>query len=1446
MGDITPRHGSENNSDGETDLSNNVTNDQTLPTGDISPVSSPSTIRIPSPTHSQDDAPEDLIKDPGIDSSNNVLLDTPDLRQRSVSFSLASSRRPSDDDVVPELKKFAAPNPYIARARSKVVIDEETLQKEVRDILSGRYVQYQIRGSICSAPGDINLSSEIGIHRKRSLFMKKIPFSQRFTKSKEPEVRSLKSFEIFKFSDRLDVLLMFIGLTAALGSGACYPVMLIIYKAVLNGLTNDNTMNTTSLVNRSSECKTDRVNVTTPVSPTDAMRDIINYYIILGFGSILLHYVSSATWLLASERQVRRIRFSLFRNILRQEMGWFDERNAGELSNRLVDDLDRIKDGIGEKIPDFITLFSQMISSLILSFVEGWKLSLVYMSLSPLIMITFHFTIKTIVSFTVKEVQAFASASAIAQEVLQNIRTVTAFHGQQKDEKRFANSLLKAKAIGVKKGLYMGICQGISNLINYSATALTLWYGLRLTQIDCENYSPGSVFVILFACMSATAGLSQLMPNIQSYAEATGSGIYVFDLIERCSMIDALSDSGDKPETIKGDIEFENITFTYPMRQDAPVLRKLSITIPSGKTMALVGSSGCGKSTAIQLIQRFYDPESGRILLDGRNITRLNVAWLRSHIGVVSQEPVLFTGSIEDNIRYGKPDATDEEVEAVAKMANAHDFIMALPENYKTPSGDKLSGGQKQRIAIARALLSDPKILLLDEATSALDNASERVVQDALDKAKDGRTTVVIAHRLSTIRNADLIVALENGQVKESGTHHELMKQKGLYYELVMAQHRKEEEKEKQETNSDSENDENETEAHGTWAQQVLANRRVSKQSMNSAGNSDGYNESADELSDNSSKTKKFSRLPFLLQIAKFNIPEWYWILLGALVSLGSGAVQPLYGYIFASLYSTVNEPDPREQERLIRVYAIICFFIGVGGGTAQFLTSFSFAKSGEALTMRMRTITFSAMIRQEISYFDQEENSVGALVTRLSSDASALKGLTGIRIGTIFQSISAALVGLILGFTTSWKLTLLNLSFSPIIFLSGKLRSQIKDTKGKNKVTFAEKGGQYATQAIEHIRTVVALHKENHFINLYEDAFNQEFKIKVKRIHLLALGDAISTSLSYFIQCASFGYGSKLMENGELGFNEVYRVFCVISLSMLAVNRSLRMVPDFAKGKNAGLRIIKLHKRQSQIDPSSQSGIILKDIIGNIEFNDVHFRYSNRSTLRVLRHFSLKCSHGNTTALVGPSGCGKSTAIAMLLRFYDPNKGRILIDGHDIKVFNIQWLRSMIGLVQQEPVLFNLSIRDNIAYGDNSREVTQDEIEAVARMANIHDLITSFPKGYETMCGAKGSQLSGGQKQRIAIARALIRNPKILLLDEATSALDNKSEKIVQETLDQARLGRTCVTIAHRLSTIRNSEKIAVVKRGKLREEGTHEELLHQKGIYAQLALTQRRSVDH
>ncbi|CAF1077719.1 unnamed protein product [Didymodactylos carnosus] len=757
------------------------------------------------------------------------------------------------------------------------------------------------------------------------------------------------------------------------------------------------------------------------------------------------------------------------------------------------------------------------------------------------------------------------------------------------------------------------------------------------------------------------------------------------------------------------------------------------------------------------------------IYLDNRDIRNLNIEWLRSQIGYVGQEPILFAGSIQENIRLGKPDATNEEIQAAAKMANAHDFITKLADGYNTESKGRLSGGQKQRIAIARAIISDPRILLLDEATSALDSRSEKVVQDALDKAKEGRTTVVIAHRLTTIRDADIIFMFDQGKIVEQGTHNELVRQEGLYYQLASQKAAEEEEQ--------PENEQPET----INREANLTPRRMSSIELEENDEDENLNNVVVQESSVSEAPRAFFRRPFSYKLLKLNSPEKWYLLTGSICALLFGAVEPAVGLVYSVVYGLLANSNLEEQSTQTRNLSLSIFGIYVCAGVLQFLSTVTFTKAGEELTMRMRLMTFAAILRKEMGWFDKDSNSVGSLITRLSSDTSALKGLTGVRLGVLLQSLGAVIAAFVIAFQAGWKLTFVVLCFTPLLILSGYLQGRTQTRAGHSKTakSFAEEGGRYAVEAIQGIRTVATLNRQKFFIKKYEDNFNNDF----------------------------------------------------------SVGRSTSAMPAYAKAKAAALRIMQLKNHRSEIDPDDGSGLKPTKVNGCIEFRNVDFEYPARRKIQILKNFSLICPQNQTTALVGSSGSGKSTAIALLLRFYDPSKGEVYLDGYKLKSLNVQWLRSVIGFVQQEPLLFGGTVRENIAYGDNSREVPFEEIQEAAKRANIHSRILKLPKGYDTPCGTTGdTQLAGGEKQRVAIARALVGNRKILLLDEATSALDNRSQQIVQEAIDEARADRTCVTIAHRLTAIQNSEKIVVVERGQPREEGTHDALLRRRGYYYRL----------
>lgn len=481
-----------------------------------------------------------------------------------------------------------------------------------------------------------------------------------------------------------------------------------------------------------------------------------------------------------------------------------------QLSNPpIFSDLEKLKEGIADKLAIFVYLVMSFLTCVVFALVYGWKLTLVILSCAPVIIVSTAFVAKMQSSLTTKELKSYSIAGNIAEEVLSSIRTVIAFGGRAKEVDRYRSNLADAEHTGKLKGMFSGIGGGVMWGFIYCCYSLAFWYGLELIIADRDNlvkeYSPAVIIIVLFGVLAGAQNLGFTSPHIEAFATARGSAQAIFDIIDRRPDIDSMATSGLLPEKIEGDIKFENIFFRYPARKDVPILRGLNLTVKPGQTVSLVGHSGCGKSTCLQMLQRLYDPEQGNVTINGVNIKDMNVTHLRSFMGVVGQEPVLFSATIAENIRLGRPNATQSEIECATRSANCHEFISKLPnvrilyftnsnvliflvQGYNTMIGEQggaLSGGQKQRIAIARALVRNPSILILDEATSALDPHSERLVQDALDKASKGRTTIVVSHRLSTITNSDKIVFVENGQVMEEGTHQELLDKKGHYFQLV-------------------------------------------------------------------------------------------------------------------------------------------------------------------------------------------------------------------------------------------------------------------------------------------------------------------------------------------------------------------------------------------------------------------------------------------------------------------------------------------------------------------------------------------------------------------------------------------------------------------------------------------------------------------------------------
>ncbi|KAK1795268.1 hypothetical protein P4O66_010446 [Electrophorus voltai] len=1205
--------------------------------------------------------------------------------------------------------------------------------------------------------------------------------------------KSVGLFQLFRYATCPEVFMMLTGLLCSAIHGAALPIMCVVFgrmtdSFVQSGQQLNFTGNVTfNFTLNSWGC------VTAPGVDIEASMTKYAYYFVgIGFGVLLFGTLQVMLFVLTATKQTMRIREKYFHAILHQQMAWFDTHPIGQLSTRLSDDINTINDGLGDKICIFVQFFCRFLTGIIIGFVFGWKLTLVILAVSPLLAGSAAVWSKILATLTSKELSAYAKAGAVAEEVLVAIRTVVAFNGQQKALQKYETNLVDAKNFGVKKAITTNVSLGLTQFFLFGTYALAFWYGTKLSVDEPENYSIGRVLTVFYAVMIGSLSLGQGAPNLESIAKARGAAYSIYNTIDAPRPIDSSSKEGLKPDSVKGDIEFKNIYFKYPSRKDVKILQGMSLKVSHGKTVALVGASGCGKSTTIQLLQRFYDPDAGEVTLDGRDVRTLNVRWLRENMGIVSQEPILFGTTIAENIRYGREDATDEDIERAVREANAYDFISKLPDKLNTMVGERgaqLSGGQKQRIAIARALVKNPKILLLDEATSALDTQSESIVQAALDKARAGRTTIVIAHRLSTIRSADVIAGFQEGRVVEQGTHKELMIKKGIYYSLVMQQTaggpeaNQEEEEEEDEDDDDEGETSSDTDDADDLVEVKIENGGFERNSIRRsvALQRRSLKRKSKKKIKKRSKDKKEKEMvpdvPFG-RILALNKTEWPYLVVGTVASLVGGAVYPCVAILFSKI-------------------------IG------------------------------------DIGWFDDHNNAVGVLTTKLATDASLVKGAAGSRLGLATNTLCALGIAVIVAFIYCWQLTLLILACVPL--LTGAHYVQMRAMRGHafKDSSALEMSGKISTETVENIRTVVALTKEDVFFGKFKESLRKPYRSALYKAPIYGITFAFSQAIPYFVNASIFRFGSWLIAHCYTEFENVYLVFSVIVFSAMSVGQSSSLAPDFAKAKAAAGRILNLLAKIPVIDIYSEAGAKPTNFVGDIEFCDVHFSYPTRPNVKILQGLNVSVAQGQTLALVGGSGCGKSTSIQLLERFYNPASGQFA-DRADTLSLNLAWLRSQLGLVSQEPILFDCSIAENIQYGDNSRVVSQQEVEEAARNANIHDFILNLPEKYSTRVGDKGTQLSGGQKQRIAIARALVRKPKVLLLDEATSALDTESEKIVQKALDAARQGRTCIVIAHRLTTIQNADIIAVIQSGQVAEQGTHSQLMAKQGVYYALVNAQ------
>ncbi|CAF0995713.1 unnamed protein product [Rotaria sordida] len=1164
--------------------------------------------------------------------------------------------------------------------------------------------------------------------------------------------------QLFRFANRIDVVLMVITICLAVLHVICMLTNLIIFGRLTGifaiesfgnncsdqhsasiALINNNKIYTqgidlniwnNALLHKLSD-NIDAVLLSTLPTSISSFQEEVMHMVHWLFITAGVQFLASSTayfiWVITVKRQISRMSISLFRSLVQRNITYIDTKPTGQLNTKLFENIAKIDKGIGYELLTLVAMIFIVIGALIASFIINWKLTLIMLCLMSLVIGSSFMFSKLIAKEARNELKTYWKAGQIAQEVFSSLRTVLSLNGSKFERKRYERELYTTHWSSIRQGAIFGVFTGWLSLISYLVYTVGFIFGSLLMGNNLHHTLTISDILVIVSIFARCMGYFNFVgPFFQSLSEAQGAASAVFQLIDESNdtsinETDVWKENIESIHNINGDVEFDNVNFIYPSRKEAPVLHNLSLIARAGQTTALVGSSGSGKSTCISMLLRYYEPSSGRITIEGRPITDYNVQQLRQNIGIVSQEPILFGTSIYENIRFGKVNATRTEIEQAAQEANAHHFIMQLPDKYETLVGERgiqLSGGEKQRIALARALVKNPTLLLLDEATSALDNVSEKLVQEALDRACKGRTTIVVAHRLTTIQNAHQIYVLDNGSVIEQGTHETLMAKEGGKYQTMVKSQRME----KIDDDKDG----------------ILSIQKATEEEEKSIFERSRSLSDSQMVDLNKQTSKSFMHRFVVLRLLSMSSPEWITILIASIACILNGGAQPLFAFLLARIINQFKYCSNSERRHHVLISSLMFLFLGIILFILRFFQYTAFAIAGSKLTQRIRSKAFACLLRQEVAYFDRPENSSGAICVRLSSDASAIKDITGSRFGAICESIALSFFGILFGCLLSWQLTL-------IVFCAVFIQCTVT----------------YVDMSLR-----IRLNKQSRQIS----------------------GRASTVS-------------SESVSSAEAFFD--------------------------------------LFDRKPAIDNASTEGQELADFRGEIKFDQVKFIYPTRSTSIVLNKFQWNIKPGQRVALVGTSGCGKSTIIQLLERFYDVTSGRILLDGINIRRLNLQWVRSHIGLVSQEPILFDLTIAENIAYG--LENVPMEDIINAARRANIHQFIDQLPQGYETKVGLKGSFLSGGEKQRIAIARIILRRPKILLLDEATSAMDSYNEQLVQEALEQAQTedpSRTSLIIAHRLSTIRSCDSICVLDRGHIVETGTHTELTQRRGAYHKMLL--------
>lgn len=1129
------------------------------------------------------------------------------------------------------------------------------------------------------------------------------------------------------------------------------------------------------------------------------------------------------------------LRTDMFGTITRLDGRRQDELSTGQVVGRATSDLQLIQ-GLLFMLPMTIGNFALFLISLVVMAWLSLPLTLVALAVAPALWwIAKRSRTKLHPSTWYAQAQA-AAVAGVVDGAVSGVRVVKGF-GQEEQETGKLRDVSRRLFAGRLRTIrfnskYTPALQAVPALGQVAMLAVGGWLAVR-------GHITLGTFVAFSTYLAQLVGPVRMLAMVLTVGQQARAGTErVLELIDTEPSIKEGTRTlpADAPATV----EFDDVSFGYD-DSSGPVLDGLSFEIRSGETLAVVGSSGSGKSTVSLLLPRFYDVTRGAVLVGGHDVRELTFDSLRAAIGLVPEDSFLFSDTVRNNIAYGRPDATDEEIRAAARAAQADRFIAELPDGYDTTVGEHgltLSGGQRQRVALARAILTDPRLLVLDDATSAVDARVEHEIHEALKQVMEGRTTLLIAHRRSTLNLADRIAVLDAGRLADIGTHEELQQRSALYRRLltdpdelggVSPGHAQP--VCPQEDTSVRDELEAEFDAERGVTPRLWTGDREPKDlaltespatpellaqvaALPPATDTPDIDEAKAVRPEESYGLKRLLRgfgLPLLISLGLVAMDAGMGLLLPVLIRHGidSGVTQVALGAVWAA--------------SLLALLAVTVQWVAQIGETRMT------GRTGERVLYSLRLKIFAQLQRLGLDYYERE--LTGRIMTRMTTDVDALSTFLQTGLVTAFVSVVTFFGIMVALLVLDLQLALVVFATLPPLIVGTYFfrRASVKAYElARERVSLVNADLQ---ESVSGLRIVQAFRRERDGGARFAERSDSYRQARIRGQWLISIYFPFVQFLSSGAAAAVLIVGGARIEAATLTTGALVAYLLYIDLFFAPVQQ-LSQVFDGYQQATVSLGRIQELLREPTSTKAAEEPLEVPSLRGEVAFEDVRFAYG--ADEEALSGVDLRIPAGQTVAFVGETGAGKSTLVKLVARFYDPTGGRVTVDGTDLRALDLTSYRHRLGVVPQEAYLFQGTVRDAIAYG--RPDATDADVEAAARAVGAHDMIATLDGGYLHEVAERGRNLSAGQRQLIALARAELVDPDILLLDEATAALDLATEAQVNQATDRVAGRRTTLVVAHRLTTAARADRVVVVDHGRVAEDGTHEELLTRGGRYAEL----------